>query len=93
MILHISNDCFVHNVYFLRKNVNSYATNTPVAQWIEHRPPTPCALVRSQSGVPYQHDQKYHMQEKARIIGLFCCPDLGRSTLVFIDDIGLFTYV
>ena len=31
------------------QRTNYYA---PVAQWIEHRPPEPCAVVRFHSGVP-----------------------------------------
>ena len=29
-----------------------FLQNAPVAQWIEHWPPEPCAVVRFHSGVP-----------------------------------------
>ena len=33
---------------------NARVNNAPVAQWIEQRPPEPCAVVRFHSGVPIQ---------------------------------------
>ena len=35
---------------------SKHAAHAPVAQWIEHRPPEPGALVRFQSGVPLDKD-------------------------------------
>ena len=33
------------------------------------------------------------MPQKARIIGLFCYPNLEKITLIFIDDIGMYAKI
>ena len=50
------------------QRTNYYA---PVAQWIEHRPPEPCAVVRFHSGVPLK---KYRQSLVFKVFdGFFVC--------------------